>query len=155
MNTKKSKKLKMLLNNPIYCGLLSFKSSDETITPKDKRFSKYANQLIKRGFDDTETWNLAATLGRWLLPRLKRYKKIQNGTPFNLTEKKWDHILDNIIWFVNELAYHKEIDEIEDKLLSKNVPIKDISNHAMYVEYRNKYEKCKQQFMEYLEDLWW
>lgn len=155
MNTKKSKKLKMLLNNPIYCGLLSFKSSDETITPKDKRFSKYANQLIKRGFDDTETWNLAATLGRWLLPRLKRYKKIQNGTPFNLTEKKWDHILDNIIWFVNELAYHKEIDKIEAKLLSKDVSIKDFNDHAMYTEYKNKYEKCKQQFMDYLEDLWW
>lgn len=36
---------------------------------------KYARQREKRGFDDTELWNLDNTLANYILPRLKAFKK--------------------------------------------------------------------------------
>lgn len=38
-------------------------------------------QRRTRGWDDSETWNLDATCGRWLAPRLRRFKELTNGVP--------------------------------------------------------------------------
>ena len=42
----------------------------------DKRFPKWKKQRKKRGFDDTETWSLDVTICKYLVPRLKRFRKI-------------------------------------------------------------------------------
>lgn len=63
----------------------------------DKRRKKFMKQIKKRGFDDTETWNMDFTISSFILPRLKRFKKINNGYPSELTEKEWNKIIDKMI----------------------------------------------------------
>jgi len=67
------------------------------VTPKDKHYAKYAKQLEKDGFCDPECWNLDQTLSEFLLPRLRRFKKITHGYPPELSEEEWHEILDKII----------------------------------------------------------
>ncbi len=69
----------------------------DEVDVKDPRHKKWKKQRRTRGFDDTELWNLDVTFARFMLPRLKAFKEIDNGHPGNLTEKKWDSILDEII----------------------------------------------------------
>jgi hypothetical protein len=72
------------------------------ITKKDKRYKRYAAQLKKSGFSDTETWALDSVISAFILPRLIRFKKITNCYPGDpLTEKDWDAILDDMIFAFN------------------------------------------------------
>jgi hypothetical protein len=69
-----------------------------SLTDKDdKREKKLSKQRIKRGFDDSETWCLTTTICSFVLPRLKRFKKIDAGHPMRLTAKEWHSILNKII----------------------------------------------------------
>jgi hypothetical protein len=63
-----------------------------------KRFFRFYWQRHTRGWDDSVTCNLDIELIEWLLPRLKRFKELNNGHPGNLSWKKWNNILDNIIY---------------------------------------------------------
>ena len=63
----------------------------------DKRIKKYAKQRKQRGFDDTETWSLDQTVAKFVLPRLKRFKEVNNGFPALLKSDEWDAILDKMI----------------------------------------------------------
>lgn len=65
---------------------------------KDKREPLWAKQRKERGFDDRDTWSLDYTLAQWLVPRLKRFKEVNNGFPIGLTHEKWDKIIDELIW---------------------------------------------------------
>jgi hypothetical protein len=67
------------------------------VTPKDKQYKKMQAQLKKRGFCDSECWNLDMTMSQFLLPRLKRFKEINHGFPNGLSEETWNEILDKII----------------------------------------------------------
>jgi hypothetical protein len=71
------------------------KKAIKKIKKKNKQFKK---QLQKRGFDDTELWNLDTTIISFTLPRLKEFRKNIIGYPSQISEKKWKRILDNIIW---------------------------------------------------------
>jgi len=42
----------------------------------DDRYETYKKQRLKRGFDDSETWNLDYVFVNFMLPRLKRYYEI-------------------------------------------------------------------------------
>ena len=46
----------------------------------NKRYWKFLWQRWTRGFDDSETWSLYDTIARFILPRLKRFKEIADGT---------------------------------------------------------------------------
>lgn len=56
-------------------------------------------QRIFRGWDDSETWNLDTSLYKWLLPRLKRFKELNNGWPDSKydTFEDWNNELDKRI----------------------------------------------------------
>ncbi len=63
-----------------------------------KRKKRFAKQRQKRGWDDTETWSLFSTLAEWLVPRLKRFKKLNDGChPSDITSKQWDKAIDEMI----------------------------------------------------------
>lgn len=49
-------------------------------------------------FKNEELWSLDVTIAKFILPRLKRFKKHTMGHPAELTEKQWDAILDKIIF---------------------------------------------------------
>jgi len=63
-----------------------------------KRYIRYWFQRRIRGWDDSDCWSLDHTIGKFVLPRLKRYKEITNGYPaiFNDIED-WHNILDKMI----------------------------------------------------------
>lgn len=63
----------------------------------DKREEKFKKQRIKRGFDDSETWSLRDTIGNFILPRLKRFKKVSQAHPGNMTHEEWMEILNKMI----------------------------------------------------------
>ena len=113
------------------------------ITKKDRRYNKHLKMLKQCGFSDTETWSLYSVLAEFLLPRLKRFKKVTNGYPSNLAnEHKWDEILDKIIF---ALEWSRDENEVRyDKLTVKQRK----SNW-------DKYTEGMKLFAEYFRDLWW
>ncbi len=67
------------------------------LTPKDKRYKKYKNQIKRRGFSNSELWNLDYSIYCFILPRLKRFRETLTGYPGNLTMKQWKAALDKMI----------------------------------------------------------
>lgn len=67
------------------------------ISENDERYDKFKKQREERGFDDTETWSLDVTFAKFLVPRLKRFKELNNGIPNGLNEQEWNNILDEMI----------------------------------------------------------
>ena len=63
----------------------------------EKDSEKYKKQRIERGFDDTETYNLFTTIAQFVLPRLKRFKEVNDSYPNKMTFEEWDEILDKMI----------------------------------------------------------
>ena len=56
-------------------------------------------QRRTRGWDDSDTWSLDYTTAKFLLPRLKRFKELNNGYPdvFACGED-WDIAIDKMIF---------------------------------------------------------
>jgi len=104
-----------------------------------RRFNWY-RQRKKRGFDDRELWSLDHTIAKFTLPRLIAFKEGRFGYPGNLTEEKWDNILDQIIWSMQAI-----IDEWEGGLED----IRDIRTHE------KKINKGINLFGKYFRHLWW
>lgn len=63
-----------------------------------KRWFKHQYQTLTRGFSDKETWSLDWTIAKFVLPRLKRFKKLNNGFPHGMTEQSWEKALDDMIY---------------------------------------------------------
>jgi hypothetical protein len=84
--------------------------------PKDKRWEEYKEQRHQRGFDDTELWNFDATIAKFLLPRLKRFKEITIGIPFEFSSiEEWYNELDKIITAF-QLIVDDDVFEVDSKL---------------------------------------
>lgn len=62
-----------------------------------KRKVKYFFQRRIRGWDDSDTWSLDYTMAKLLVPRLKRFKELNNGYPYGLNEDLWDSTIDKMI----------------------------------------------------------
>lgn len=63
----------------------------------DEREIEYTKQRKSRGFDDSETWSLTDTICRFIIPRLKRFKDINDAVPYPLTRDKWNDIIDKML----------------------------------------------------------
>lgn len=63
----------------------------------DMRAKEYQKQRIERGFDNSELWSLDVTIAKFILPRLKAFRECHCGYPGNLTDEKWNEILDKMI----------------------------------------------------------
>ena len=111
-------------------------------------YVKFPWQKLTRGFSDDEIWNLELTIANFILPRIKKYRENNIGTPVKLSldpralndadweelNKKWLEILDKII-----LALELTIKNGED-IISKE-----------------EYEKMTEGYMllgEWLPELW-
>jgi hypothetical protein len=103
---------------------------------KDKREKKYSKQRKKRGFDDSETWSLTDTICHFTIPRLKRFKQVNNGYPAYLTEESWNEVLDKII-----LAF---------ELTSRDEGARDWNE-----EEHKQLEEGLDLFRKHFFDLWW
>ena len=52
---------------------------------------------LKNGYDYKDTWDLDYATAKWILPRLKGFRKNHIGYPGDLTPEEWDAILDKMI----------------------------------------------------------
>jgi len=87
-----------------------------TLPKNDKRIKKYRKQLKKRGFDDTELWNLDETFVRFIAPRLNAFEHACPDPEFQRKLK----LAKRVFNFLNSMenyydplvkAGNKEIDE--------------------------------------------
>ena len=112
------------------------------IEPTDERYPKHMKQLEERGFSDTETWALESVIAEFILPRLIRFKEVNNGFPATFTVETWDAVLDKMI-FAFDWSLHNE-DEKYDLL----------SEAEKAVLWKN-YDEGMQLFAQYFRHLWW
>ena len=61
-------------------------------------FGYSPQQTIKVKIDKWDTWSMDHTLAHIVLPMLVQLKATNHGYPSGLTEKKWDSIMDEMIW---------------------------------------------------------
>ena len=67
-------------------------------------------QYCIRGFSDRQLWSLDITIAKFILPRLKRFKEINENLPFDyeknqsFTEAEWLAALDDMIFAMNIVA---------------------------------------------------
>ena len=128
-----------------------------------KKYAKKKGTYVS----NKELWNLDYTIAKWILPRLKAYKKITDGFPpidrkvyyetkeyKDITFEDWQNILDEIILGF-ELTLIDPFDEIEK--LGLNISNKaDSDKIDKFCEERNnKIERGLDLFKYYFQDLWW
>lgn len=60
---------------------------------------KSTYQKMRYGVSNQECWSLDCTITKFILPRLKHFKKMQRyGYPPDITPERWEEILDELIW---------------------------------------------------------
>ena len=78
---------------------LKTKEGKKDIKRQKNRNKKLKKQLKRRGFDDSEVWSLSTTVVKFLLPRLKSFRKNPKGYPSQFKNvKQWKNILDSMIY---------------------------------------------------------
>ena len=117
---------------------------------------RYRRQREKRGFDDSETWNLDYTVACFLLPRLRRFIELietHPGIPSTLDSfDQWKDILRKIEWSIKEIA--------EDEPESPEMPDKD-DEEAMNFwrsemeRYENRVQDGLSLLGTWFQHLWW
>lgn len=64
---------------------------------------KWAWQRVVRGYDDRLFWSMAEYLDPMVVAHVKNQRGQSHGHPANLTEKRWNKVLDTILkGFVEE-----------------------------------------------------
>ena len=101
-----------------------------------KRWIKHFYQRRTRGWDDSDTWSLDHTIAKFVLPRLKLFRKIDFGYPAGLTSEEWNWILDEMIWAMEFNASGEKWESLNE----------DDYNRA---------QRGYELFGKYFLDLWW
>lgn len=109
---------------------------------------KYPYQRLTRGFDDRDTWSLDHTFALWALPRLKRFKEVNDGIPLQFIDNPG---------MENEIVREKEWEDTIQKMITAcELTIKEehhyvILTDAEYAQIQEGFEL----FGKYLRELWW
>jgi hypothetical protein len=109
------------------------------VESSDVGYDHHVKQLRQRGFSDSETWSLDVVISKFILPRLKRFKEVNNGYPGHLTPEGWNEIIDKMIF---AFEFNITMDEWS-------------SNKEGFDAEVAKYEEGMQLFAKYFRDLWW
>ena len=105
-----------------------------------KRWFKFRWQRITRGWTDEDTWNLDCVVASFVAPRLRRFKKLNNGFPPDFNEHTWNDAIDKMIYSLERVSKRhdeKEGDQNWDKITCERV------NEGLEL------------FGKYFCDLWW
>ena len=87
-----------------------FSVAEETYDNNPEKLERYKKQREEQGFDDTETWHLDKTLALFLLPRLKRFIRVNNGFPNGETYESYIEKLNFIVKAFEEYYLDDNID---------------------------------------------
>jgi len=146
MTMAKNKNYNHVLDNDI--NPLTYFGYADTVDSATRKV-KYKKQRRTRGFDDSEVWNLDCSLARYILPRLKRFKKITHGHPSSLESfEAWKEILDKMILSFQLIKDGSKI------LLSDKEEI-TLEEYIKYEEEREaKIQEGIDLFAKYFRGLW-
>lgn len=99
-----------------------FSLIDET----DDRWEKYTQQRLERGFDDSETWNLDATISQFIYPRLKAFiddvKEIKCH-PADIEFDVWLNNLEDMLKCFKILSQDFERTKDEEKIIERGLDL--------------------------------
>ena len=123
-------------------------------------------QKITRGWDDSETWDLDSTFFKWIYPRLKRFKELNNGYPDRYEKfEEWDKELEKRIEQLRRIIeideynfpYHEYLTKEDIDMINKYHGFDKIIDQKIYNSYA--YNSCRRDFLEWfknnINDLWW
>lgn len=129
----------------------------------NKRIRKKRGIYTK--FKDSETWGLYMVIAQFILPRLKRFKKLNNGVPMSLffdkedkihgddvdwqdrAAKEWDSILDEMIW-----SFEQIVDDSDPEKLENETNEEYVDRCRMW---NNNVQHGLELFAKYFLGLWW
>jgi hypothetical protein len=107
---------------------------------------KYFFQRHFRGYDNCDIWDLRNYIARKTIKPLKRFRANLRGYPSDLTYRKWQNIIDKMIfsmdWVLNETDYLTT--EIE----------KNSKDKERYINIQNKVDEGFKLFGKYFRNLW-
>lgn len=138
-------------NDPINIPNVCFSLIDED----DERAAEYRKQRIERGFDNSELWSLDATIAKFILPRLKVFRENHCGYPGQLTDDKWNEILDDMI-----VAFDIYLND--NDLINSEEIIRKFHKQGLFkgrslekcLELHTTFEKGMEYFHKYWMSLW-
>ena len=131
--------------------------------------------------DKKDTWSLDHTIAEFILPRLKLFKKLNNGYPGRGdmdTSEKWDEALDKMIlsfeyivtsddWWINDPRYdytdyiflYKHQSDAKDKGCTLTVSKCAEEIYEAYKVEENRRQACIDEGLElfgkWFQALWW
>jgi hypothetical protein len=110
---------------------------------------KYAFQRLFRGYDDRKSYDVYYEIAKFTLRHLKNFRKLKKvGYPRGLTMRKWNKILDKMIYAFERLA-NDDILVYQDK----NGKSK-IRNTKNIKKINSKIDEGLALFVKYFQSLW-
>lgn len=108
--------------------------------------------LKKKGLyvNPKETWCLDYRLAEYIIPRLKLFKKLNNGYPGRDemdTPEKWDIAIDKMITAFQLVI---DTDDLHDRYWPNNT-----FNKSLWEEDQRKIEEGLLLFAKWFQSLWW
>lgn len=98
---------------------------------------------IKIHIDNFDVWNADETLAYIIVPLLKKLKENHHSCPANISEKKWNDILDQMIWSFEQM--NQKSDYTIDDLIKEGFDEK---------EYIKRVDNGIKLFAKYYRHLW-
>lgn len=94
-----------------------------------------------------ETWSLDITISQYIVPRLKLYKKLNNGIPSRLeTIDEWHEILDKMI---------RTFEYLSDESCNYGCNTDEANWLDVYNQRQKETKEGLMLFAEYFQALWW
>jgi len=123
LDTKQSQALDFLINSAESKDCFNIPNVNFSICKlSDRRWETFKEQRIKQGFDETECWNLDATICKFIIPRLQYFKDHTICYPEDLTFEKWLDVIDKMIDFFKKYANDERYDREGLELFVKYFP---------------------------------
>ena len=86
----------------------------------ERRWLLWQSQRLTRGFDDRELWCLDSTIAKYTLPRLRLFVASTGGShPANITSKKWQIILDDMLFAIEWAASEERYSDFDEERLKR------------------------------------
>lgn len=147
------------------------------LSNKDK--NKEIKHYLRTGYTYNDMWNIDKAIAKYSLPLIKDFKKYSiryNQTPNGVKRKEWLHILDEILWSLEQMAkeyyntkdmreiiaFHKthcktKWEKRKDGSLLRQTwddPSNEIQMNEMYAKYHTRLNEGLAYFGKYLTGLW-
>jgi len=116
------------------------------------------NRAERIEIEPFDTWSMDHTLAMIIHPMLVQLKETTHGYPSELTEERWNEILDEMIWAFDQ----KNKDDWEDEYYGPFIddPNKRLSGHFEWIDHKGldthqeRMNKAFELFGKHFNNLW-